>query len=69
MNEDQFRFTVRGDRIEKRLRESCLNSTVANTPTGPFCAERVNASVTFNVQGRVSKGAWHIVGVDRLQDG
>ena len=56
VNEDHFHFTVQGVRIEEELRERCRNSTVANTPTGPFCAERVNASVTFNVQGRVRKG-------------
>ena len=56
VNEDQFHFTVQGVRIEEELRERCRNSTVANTPTGPFCAERVNASVAFNVQGRVRTG-------------
>ena len=68
MDEDQFRFVVRGDRIKEKLRERCRNSTVVNTPTGPFCAEQVNASVAFNVQGRVSKGAGHCVGVDMVQE-
>ena len=62
---------MRGAGIEEELRERCRNSTVVITPTGPFCAELVNASVKFNVQERVSKGEeWegHVVGVEMVKD-
>ena len=70
VDEDRFPFTVHGAGIKEELRERCRNSTVVTTPTGPFCAELVNASVEFNVQERVSKGEeWegHVVGVEMVK--